>query len=88
MANESIKTKFDDIEIRVDFLIELCRTLQDDNKILVSKVENLKIELDKKSKTEDAYADGESMVHLKMDGLLLKLDSFANNISSDDLSNV
>jgi len=88
LGNESIKTKFDDIEIRVDFLIELCKTLQDDNKILVSKVENLEIELDKKSKTEEVYAERESMVHSKMDGLLAKLDSFANNLSSDDLSNV
>ena len=88
MGNESIKNKFDDIEIRVDFLIELCRTLQDDNKILVSKVEHLEIELDKKSKTEEIYTEQESMVHSKMDGLLTKLDSFANNLSSDDLSNV
>lgn len=88
MGNESIKNKFDDIEIRVDFLIELCRTLQDDNKILISKVERLEMELDKKLKTENVYADQESMVQLKMNGLLTKLDEFANNLSSDDLSNI
>ena len=86
MGNESIKNKFDDIEIRVDFLIELCRSLQDDNKVLVSKVETLETELAKKSETEEVYAGRESMVHSKMDGLLSKLDGFANNVSSEDLS--
>jgi len=88
LGNESIENKFDDIEIRVDFLIELCRTLQDDNKILISKVDALELELDKKSKTEEVYEEQESLVQSKIDGLLTKLDSFADNLSSEDLSNV
>ncbi len=87
MGNDSIENKFDDIEIRVDFLIELCRTLQDDNKILISKVETLELELDKKSKTEEVYEEQELLVQSKIDGLLTKLDGFANNVSSNDLSN-
>ncbi len=86
MGNETIKNKFDDIDIRVDFLIELCRTLQDDNNILISKVKDLEMELDRKSKTEDVYAEQESMIQSKMDNLLIKLDGFANNLSSDELS--
>ena len=88
MGNESIENKFDDIEIRVDFLIELCKTLQDDNKMLISKVETLEADLDKKSKTEEVYEEQESLIQSKIDGLLTKLDGFANNLSSDDLSNV
>ena len=88
MGNESIENKFDDIEIRVDFLIELCRTLQDDNKMLISKVETLELELDKKLRTEEVYGQQESLIQSKIDGLLTKLDGFANNLSSEDLSNV
>lgn len=86
MGNETIKNKFDDIDIRVDFLIELCRTLQDDNNSLISKVKNLEMELDKKSETENVYAEQESMIQSKMDNLLIKLDGFADNLSSDELS--
>lgn len=88
MGNEGIKNKFDDIDIRIDFLIEFCQSLQEENKTLLSKIQNLETELDEKSKSEETYAEQESMVKTKIDGLLEKLDGFSNNLSSDGLSNV
>ena len=38
MGNDGIKNKFDDIDIKVDFLIELCQTLQVENLELNSKI--------------------------------------------------
>ncbi len=87
MGNEGIKTKFDDIDIRVDFLIEICQSLQEENKDLQAKVKSLEEDLDKKSKTEETYAEQESLIQAKIDGLLTKLDGFSNTMSQDDGSN-
>ncbi len=87
MGNEGIKNKFDDIDIQVDFLIELCQSLQEENKELLSKIGTTEAELDKKSKTEEIYAEQESLIQAKVDGLLTKLDGFSNIMSQDDRSN-
>ena len=88
LGNEGIKTKFDDIDIRVDFLIELCQSLQEENSALQARVNALKEDLDKKSKTEETYAEQETMIQAKIDGLLTKLDGFSNTMSQDDRSNI
>ena len=87
LGNEGIKTKFDDIDIRVDFLIELCQSLQEENRVLQAQVKTLEDDLDKKSKTEETYAEQESLIQAKIDGLLTKLDGFSNTMSQDDRSN-
>ncbi len=87
MDNEGIKNKFDDIDIRVDFLIELCQSLQEENKVLLAKNGTLEAQLDNQSKTEEIYAEQESLIHTKVDGLLTKLDGFSNTMSQEDRSN-
>ena len=86
LGNEGIKTKFDDIDIRVDFLIEQCQSLQRENKELQSRIKELESELDKKSQTEGHYAEQETLIETKIDGLLSKLDGFSSTMSRDDLS--
>jgi len=85
LGNEGIKIKFDDIDIQVDFLIELCKSLQSENKVLLSKVTALEAELEKKLKTEGHYAEQETMMETKIDGLLSKLEGFSD--SQDSISN-
>ena len=77
MGNEDITAKFDDINIRVDFLIESCQVLQLENKELSLKVKELEEKLDQKVKTEGAYVGRESLVQEKIDRLLSKLDGFS-----------
>ena len=88
MGNEGINEKFDDINIRVDFLIASCRSLQEENKSLLSKVEAMEKELGEKSKTQDVYAEQESMIQAKIDGLLTKLDGFTNTASGNEPSSI
>ncbi|WDP92969.1 MAG: hypothetical protein HUN04_25870 [Desulfobacter sp.] len=88
LGNEGIKNKFDDIDIRVDFLIEFCQSLQEENTKLVSRIQALETELDEKSRSEEIYAEQETLVKSKIDGLLEKLDGFSNNLSSDGLPSV
>ena len=83
MGNDVIKNKFDDIDIRVDFLIELCQTLQVENLELSSKINDLETELTKKNETEELNVEQESLIQSKIDGLLNKLDSFSNHFSND-----
>lgn len=87
MGNEFIKNTFDDIEIKVDFLIEFCQTLQEENTELLSKIKNLEMNLNEKKQTEKLYSEQEAFIKSKIDGLLTKLDSFTTNRSSDYQSN-
>jgi len=77
LDNEFLKEKFDDIDGKIDFMIELCQSLQAENSQLISKVEYLKAELDNKNRTEDSLSEQQAMVRSKIDGLLEKLNSFS-----------
>ena len=83
MGNDIIKNKFDDIDIKVDFLIELCQTLQVENLELSSSVKDLEKKLAKKKETEELNVEQEALIQSKIDGLLAKLDSFSSNLSND-----
>jgi uncharacterized coiled-coil DUF342 family protein len=79
LDNDFLKEKFDDIDGKIDFMIEFCQTLQAEKLQLISKVEYLETELDKKKKTEDLNDDQQVIVQSKIDGLLKKLDSFSES---------
>lgn len=85
MGNDIIKNKFDDIDIKVDFLIELCQSLQTENLELSSKMKDLETELAKKNETVELNSEQEALIQSKIDGLLSKLDSFSNALSNDSL---
>lgn len=84
MGNEGIKLKFDDIDHRIDSLIELCQSLQAENTALASKIDRLETELEKRTKAQGEYAEQETLIEAKIDGLLSKLDGFS--ISRDEVS--
>jgi regulator of replication initiation timing len=83
LGNDVIKSKFDDIDIKVDFLIELCQTLQIENSELSSKIKDLETVLAKKNETEKMNSEQEALIESKINGLLTKLDSFSNNLSPE-----
>ena len=85
LGNEGIKTKFDDIDIRIDFLIELCQSLQNEKKSLMSRILELEAELDKRTETDGKHAEQETLIEAKIDGLLSKLDGFSAKMSRDEL---
>jgi len=84
LGNDVIKNKFDDIEIKVDFLIELCQTLQAENLELRSKIDDLEIDLTRKNEAQELNAEQEALIQAKIDGLLIKLDSFSIDLSNDE----
>ena len=86
LGNEGIKLKFDDIDSRIDFLIDLCQSLQNDNQALVSKINELETELETRTKAQGEFAEQETLIETKIDGLLNKLDGFSNQFSQEDVS--
>ncbi|MCP3872673.1 MAG: DUF904 domain-containing protein [Desulfobacteraceae bacterium] len=78
LGNNRMIKKFDDIDGKIDFMIELCQTLQLENKELILKIENLEAELEKRNETEEEFSEQEALVQSKIDGLLTKLNSFSN----------
>jgi hypothetical protein len=79
MGNDLIKKQFDDIDGKIDFMMELCQTLQLENKELILKIKGLEAELETRNETEEQFSEQETLVQSKIDGLLTKLDSFAKN---------
>lgn len=83
MGNDFIKKKFDNIDGKIDFMIEFCHTLQLENKELLLKIMGLEAELDKKNKTEEQFSEQEALIQSKIDGLLKKLNYFSNSTPAD-----
>ena len=77
LGKDLIKKKFDDIDGKIDFLIELCNTLQLENKELTLKINDLETELELKNQSEVTFSDQEALIQSKIDGLLRKLNEFS-----------
>lgn len=88
MGNEHIKQKFDDINDKIDFMIEFCHELQQENKELVLKIRGLESELATKDETEKEFSEQDELIQSKIDGLLKKLNDFSNSASGEYSSNL
>ena len=77
MENDVIYSQFDDIEEKVEFLIELCKSLEATNGELQAKIEGLEQDLQNKAEVEEHHAEQKAMIRTKIDGLLSKLNSYS-----------
>jgi chromosome segregation ATPase len=76
LGNDLIKNKFDDIDKKVDDLLEICRILRTENQELTGRIKQLESDLEEKIQTESRFSEQEAEIQTKIDGLLTKLDSF------------
>ncbi|OGR51352.1 MAG: DUF904 domain-containing protein [Desulfobacula sp. RIFOXYB2_FULL_45_6] len=81
LDNDRIKEKFDDIDGKIDLMMDYCRSLQVENKALLLKVSNLEADLNGKRAAEIDFSEHEASIQSKIDGLLEKLNSFSNSPS-------
>lgn len=79
LGNDLLQKKFDDIDGKIDFLIENCRSLQSENQALKLEIERLEAELDKTTASKIQYSENEAVIQSKIDGLLGKLNQFTNS---------
>ena len=77
MENELLEDKFKDIDEKVDFLIELCQALQQENEELLTKVKTLEGQIAEKNLSEESFVKKQAAVQSKIDGLLTKLNTFS-----------
>ena len=74
MDNEFILKQFDEIEKKVENLINVCKSFETTNLELRNKVERLEEELQGKVETENNYAQERALIRSKVDGLLGRLE--------------
>ena len=73
MDNDLILRQFNEIEERIEHLLEACKTLEATNADLVDSVTLLEAELQDKVEAEKRYSEEKALVKSKIDGLLVKL---------------
>ena len=74
MDNEFILKQFEEIEKKVENLINVCKSLKTTNLELRNKVERLEEELQGKAEAENNYAQERALIRSKIDGLLGRLE--------------
>ncbi len=74
MNDELVFRQFEDIEQKVDRLIEICKAHEATNLELKSKIKSLEEEIQGKVEAERSYAEEKALIRSKIDGLLVKLD--------------
>jgi uncharacterized protein YlxW (UPF0749 family) len=72
LGNNQIHNKFDDIDRKVEKLLERLRSLQADNQELALRI----TQLEERIQTQTRISEQEAVIQSKMDGLLTKLDGF------------
>jgi cell division protein ZapB len=79
LDSDLIIRQFEQIEQRVENLIKACKDLETENNELLSQVLKLEEALQVKQETENRYQEEKNLVRSKVDGLLAKLDTVAEN---------
>ena len=74
MDNESILKQFEEIEKKVENLINVCKSFETTKLELRNKVERLEEELQGKVEAENNYAQERALIRSKIDGLLGRLE--------------
>jgi hypothetical protein len=74
LDNDFILKQFEEIEQRVERLIEICNALEATNLEQKNKIKSLEEEIQGKVEAERSYAGEKALIRSKIDGLLVKLD--------------
>ena len=77
MDNAVILQQFEEIEKKIERLIQVCKSQEAANSELKEKIKKLEEELQVKVEAENSYIKERDLVRSKIDGLLGKLDKIA-----------
>ena len=88
LGNDRIKKKFDDIDDKIDLMMECCQSLQAENKVLLMKIETLEADLEGKRTAETDNSEQEAVIQSKIEGLFFKLDTFSTGLNKTESSNL
>ena len=79
MDNDFVLKQFEEIELKVEKLIDSCKTKEAANLELKSKINNLEEEIQGKVEAERKYAEEKALIRSKIDGLLAKLEEMSDS---------
>lgn len=79
MDNELFLGQFEEIEKKVERLIEICKSLEVTNLKLSNKIKSLEEELQGKIEAENKFADEKALIRSKIDNLLVRLGELPDN---------
>jgi len=77
LDNELILKQFEEIEKKVENLINVCKSFETTKLELRNKVERLEEELQGKVEAERSYAEEKALIRSKIDGLLTRIDEIS-----------
>ena len=77
MDDEPILRQFEEIEQKVESLIEICKAQEATNSELKNKIKRLEEEIQGKVEAERIYAEEKALIRSKIDGLLARFDEIA-----------
>lgn len=78
MDNEFILKQFEEIETKVENLINVCKSFETTNLELKNKIERLEGELQGKVEAENNYTKERALIRSKIDNLLEKLEDITD----------
>ena len=78
MDNELILNQFEEIEQKVERLIDVCKTREATNLELNDKIKRLEEELQGKVEADRNFAEEKALIRSKIDGLLAKLNDLSD----------
>ena len=74
MSDELVFRQFEEIEQKLERLIEICKAHEATNLELKLKIKNLEEEIQGKVEAEKSYAEEKALIRSKIDGLLARID--------------
>ena len=74
MNDELVFRQFEDIEQKVDRLIEICKAHEATNLEFKEKIKSLEEEIQGKVEAERSYAEEKALIRSKIDGLLVRIE--------------
>ena len=77
MNDASVFRQFEEIEQKVEQLIETCKAREAANLELKSKIKSLEEEIQGKVEAERSYAEEKALIRSKIDGLLTRIDEIS-----------
>jgi protein-arginine kinase activator protein McsA len=74
LDHEKVLKQFDEIEQKVEKLIDVCKSLEATNLEFKTKIERLEEELQGKVEAENDYQEERALIRSKVDSLLARLE--------------
>ncbi len=82
MNDELVFRQFEEIEQKVERLIEICKAHEAANLELKLKIKSLEEEIQGKVEAERSYAEEKALIRSKIDGLLARIDVVTRHAES------